>query len=51
MKHLIRKLSDEKTICGIDTVKIALGGKDGLSLNIRVVTCPKCIEKFKITKV
>ena len=49
MKHLIRKLSDEKTVCGIDTVKIALKD-EGLSLNIIGVTCQKCIEKFKMTK-
>ncbi len=49
MRHLIRKLSDEKTVCGIDTVKIALEGK-GLSLNIRSVTCEKCIEIMKTLK-
>lgn len=33
MIHLIRKLSDEKTVCRIDTVKFALQD-EGLSLNI-----------------
>ncbi len=44
--HLINRIEDEKTLCGIDTIKVGNSYPvDRLTLIKKFVTCQTCIQK------
>jgi hypothetical protein len=42
--HLIKKIDDERTVCGLDTIKVA-NAADRLALTKKFVNCQTCIQK------
>ncbi len=46
MIHLIKNINNDRTVCGIDTIKVA-NSNDSLTLLPTKVTCQKCKNLVK----